>query len=134
MPSVLSFMNLHLQCRLWIAELNWDINMLRIYNDHLQELAAKPEGSGLKDRIGDFEALFPEMRKDIDDLRNDLHLLKMKLATYVREEKIFDEATFKSSGYEELKKRLLAFQKNFGKVKLDLNAIETNFTQIFRGG
>lgn len=38
MPSVNS---LHLQYRLWIAELNEDINALRIFNDYLAEVSLK---------------------------------------------------------------------------------------------
>jgi hypothetical protein len=36
-----SIMGLHLQYRLWIAELNADINALRIFDDYLAEIALK---------------------------------------------------------------------------------------------
>ena len=36
-----SIMTLHLEYRLWIAEMNADINVLRIFDDYLKELIRK---------------------------------------------------------------------------------------------
>ncbi len=43
MSDAPSIMSLHLGYRLWIAEMNFDINVLRIFNDYLEELSSKKD-------------------------------------------------------------------------------------------
>ncbi|MBA4166126.1 MAG: hypothetical protein H0X41_01025 [Chitinophagaceae bacterium] len=128
MPSKLSFLNLHLQCRLWIAELNGDINMLRIYHDYLQELSDKSDQQELKKDITRFEQIFPALRKEIDDLKNEMHLLKMKFAAYVRENKPYDKAVYKSTSYDSLEDRFAEFSKKFEKLRKELGKLEASYS------
>ena len=46
MPATPSVMSLHLQYRLWIAELNFDINVLRIFGDYLARIEKQGKGTG----------------------------------------------------------------------------------------
>ena len=50
MPDYPSAMSLHLQYRLWIAELNFDINVLRIFGDYLTELRTKRKEQEVKSK------------------------------------------------------------------------------------
>ncbi len=124
MPSNLSFLNLHLQCRLWIADLNGNINILRIYHDYLQELHTKINNPELAEKIRYVEESFPVLRKDIDELRNELHLLKMKFAGYVRENKIFDNKVYKSTSHAMVQKRFTVFRTMFVKLIKELSGLE----------
>ena len=69
-------MSLHLRYRLWIAEMNSDIDVLRIFGDYLKELVSKGDNPEVKNRIDYFQQQFINLRKDIDELRDEMHILK----------------------------------------------------------
>src|SRR4051794_13555360 len=99
MARTFSIMGLHLRYRLRIAEMNADINILRIFDDYLKELSSKQDKPEVKNKIDDFQKEFVCFRKEIDELRDAMHILKMKLASYVREKKPLDYKTYKEDNY-----------------------------------
>ena len=123
MASPPSPMTLHLRYRIWIAEMNSDIDLLRIYNDYLQELKALHNALKLKKEIERFEAAFSSLRNEIDTLRNEMHLLKMKLATFIREKKQMDYSVYKTDNHKLLKKKYVSLSKKFGSIKADLKQL-----------
>ena len=120
MASFPSPMTLHLRYRIWIAEMNSDIDLLRIYNDYLQELRAMHSELTLKNEIERFEIAFASLREQIDTLRNEMHLLKMKLATFIREKKELDYSDYKSDNHVLIKKKYGSLSKKFDALKKDL--------------
>jgi chromosome segregation ATPase len=127
MPVTPSVMSLHLRYRLWIAEMNFDINVLRIFNDYLAALSTKKEESEVNKGISQFEQQFTDLRKEIDDLRNEMHLLKMKLAAFAREKKPLDYKTYQTDNHTALKKRYLAFRDHFEKIKKEFGNFESKW-------
>lgn len=89
MPDIPSRMGLHLMYRLWIAELNHDINLLRIFDDYLLEAKTKSVEAGISEKIDAFKKSFAELRTEIDELRHSMHLVKMKLASEARQQEVF---------------------------------------------
>jgi hypothetical protein len=122
-------MSLHLRYRLWIAEMNLDINVLRILGDYLEELATKKDQPGVKTGIDYFEEQFIKQRKEIDELKDEMHLLKMKLASYSRESKLVDYKTYQADNHTDLKKRYFAFRKTFDKIKNEFIDFEGKLLQ-----
>ena len=116
-------MTLHLRYRIWIAEMNSDIDLLRIYNDYLQELKALHNTLKLKKEIERFETAFSSLRNEIDTLRNEMHLLKMKLATFIREKKQLAYSEYKTDNHKLLKKKYVSLSKKFGSIKADLKEL-----------
>jgi uncharacterized coiled-coil DUF342 family protein len=110
-------MGLHLRYRLWIAEMNSDISVLRIFDDYLKELRSKRNEDEAKHKIEDFQKQFTDLRNEIDELRDNMHILKMKLAALSRENKTLDKDTFDEDKHEELKKKYFAFRKTFDETK-----------------
>jgi hypothetical protein len=70
--------------------MNFDINIIRIYNDYLQELRLKVHNPAPVLELDKYEKVLLTIREDIDELRNEMHLGKMKLANYVRKENVID--------------------------------------------
>ena len=116
-------MTLHLRYRIWIAEMNSDIDLLRIYNDYLQELKALQNALKLTKEIERFETAFASLRNEIDTLRNEMHLLKMKLATFIREKKQMAYSDYKTDNHKLLKKKYISLSKKFGAIKADLKEL-----------
>jgi hypothetical protein len=124
MPHTPSVMRLHLRYRLWIAEMNFDIDMLRIFEDYQQELLNKKDEPEVKTGIDYFENQFILLRKDIDELRHEMHLLKMKLAAYLREAKPVNYKTYQTDNHTELKNRYLTFRRKMDNVKNEFEHFE----------
>ncbi|HRO45774.1 hypothetical protein [Agriterribacter sp.] len=80
MRSQFIILNLHLQYRLWIAELNFLVDEIRILKDYFQELVSYLE----KDPLLTINASLTNLREDIDALRNEMHLDKMELASRLK--------------------------------------------------
>jgi hypothetical protein len=117
-------MSLHLGYRLWIAEMNFDINVLRIFNDYLEELSPKKNETEVNAKIEYFEQKFLVFRKEIDELRNEMHLLKMKLASYAREKRSLDYKTYLEDNHTHTREHYLEFRKSFDQVKSEFEDFE----------
>ena len=117
MANVPSAMKLHLRYRLYIAEMNFDINVLRIFEDYIQELQSKRNEPDVKKGVDYFKKNFEDLRKEIDELRHEMHILKMKLAALAREKKVFDNKSYKEDDHKGIKKRYKAYRKKFLKIK-----------------
>jgi hypothetical protein len=124
MPAAPSVMSLHLKYRLVIAELNFDIIVLRIFGDYLTELRTKRKEPEVKSKGDYFEKEFHELRTEIDDIRHEMQLVKMKLGAFSRETQPFDYKIFNKENRYPLKKRLLAYKKNFKKIYKEFEEFE----------
>ena len=122
-------MGLHLRYRLWIAEMNFDINVMRILEDYLAELAPKSHMPEVKAAIDRFENDFVSSRKEIDELRHEMHILKMKLAAHQRENTALTEEIYTADNHEALNTRYLAFRKGFEQVKKDFTQLEGKWVE-----
>src|SRR5215831_1391 len=101
-PSILS---IHLRYRLRIAEMNCDITVLRIFDDYLNELKAKRNEPEVTVKIEEFRKRFVDIRKEIDELKDALHIAKMALAALSRENKTLDSDMSKKENLEELREK-----------------------------
>jgi len=124
MPATRSIMHLHLRYRLWIAEMIADINVLRIFNDYLLELEAKHLPPVVVKGIDNFKNQFISLRKEIDELSHEMHLIKMKLAATARENIPFDKKSAREDNHRGLKKRYTIFRKTFNRLKKEFALFE----------
>ena len=111
METVPSIMTFHLRYRLWIAELNFGIDILRIFDDYLYKLANEENEPEVRSGIAYFKKQFLTTRKEIDQLKHDLHLFKMKLAAYSREGKNLAPDDLEANDHSTLKKHHARFLK-----------------------
>ena len=117
-------MGLHFRYRLWIAEMNHEINMLRIFDDYIAEISAKNNEATVVKVIANFNKQFVELRKEIDDLRHEMHLAKMTLAAASREGSIVKTKDLSYKNHVALRKRYLSYRKSFDKIKKDFVQFE----------
>ena len=124
MPVAFPIMHLHLRYRLWIAEMNADINVLRIFNDYVLELDSKKRLPEVMKGIDLFKKQFISIRKEIDELSHEMHLIKMKLAAAARAKNPLSKKSFREDNHKALKKRYTAFRKTFTKIKKEFGLFE----------
>ena len=123
-----STIGLHLQYRLWIAELNADISALRILNDCLAGISLKDNTSDVADLIKDYNERFVVLRSQIDDLRHQMHINKMELAVVLRKPRRFLKNSETDIKHAELKNQYQLFRKTFDNTKKDLQKFADKFT------
>jgi len=128
MPVFPSMISLHLRYRIWIAEMNFDINVIRIYKDYLRDLITNNNEPGVENSVKQFEDTLEVYRTEIDELKNEMHLLKMKLASYTRRQKEFDYSTYKADDHITLRSRYLDFRKKFESLKSELSVFVTTMS------
>jgi hypothetical protein len=127
MASAPSTMGLHLRYRLWIAELNAEINVLRIFDDYVKEISSRAREPEVKTGLAHFTKEFEGFRLEIDELRHEMHMIKMKLASYSRERKSVDYKTYKSDNHAALKKRYQNYRRLFEKIKKEFGRFEAKW-------
>jgi len=127
MQTTYSTMGLHLCYRLWIADLNADVNILRIFDDYLADLRVKNE-SGVKAGVEDFQKQFTAFRNEIDQLTHDMHLIKMDLAAQAKEGGHRQENPADGI-HGSLRKRYDDFRVKFDKAKNDFIQFENKWLQ-----
>lgn len=127
MPAIPSAMSVHLCYRLWIAELNFDINVLRIFGDYLTELRTRRKETEVKSKSDYFEKQFTTLRAEIDELRHEMQLGKMKLGAFSRDDKPFDYKEFNKENQQPLKKRLTDYKVHLKSTKKEFEEFEAQW-------
>lgn len=122
-----STLGLHLRYRIWIAEMNADITTLRVFDDYLTALAPGKKDLHLKQVADEFQQHFVLLRKQMDDLKHEMHLQKMKLAASTREGKSIDKELYRTDNHAALKKHYAAYRKTFNKMKKAFGLIDANW-------
>ena len=124
MPAKPTLMSLHLKYRLLIAELNFDINVLRIFGDYLTELRAKRKEAEVRSKNDYFEKQFLGLRTEIDEIRHEMQLGKMNLGAFAREGQAFDYKSYNKETHAPLKARLAAYHARFKAIKKEFGEFE----------
>ncbi|MES1217448.1 MAG: hypothetical protein ABUT20_18210 [Bacteroidota bacterium] len=117
MTESIALKSLHLEYRLWIAELNLDINLIRIFNDRLLEIAEDKKSGTVKSTIEDFGKKFNTYRETIDELRHRMHIEKMNLAAKVRENNGVDYKINIPDNYKTIREDFFKFRVSFNELK-----------------
>ena len=117
-------MNLHLKYRLWISEMNADINVLRIFNDYLHWFKAQQNSKYVENEICIFEEHFQALRKELDELRHDMHLIKMKLGGLSKDEDAGIQEVKDAIDYKASKEHYKTFRKKFAAIKKEFKKLQ----------
>ncbi len=120
-------MGLHLRYRLWIAELNHDISILRILEDYRHDIMRKdmdPVALSESERFGE---RFMQTRTAIDDLRHIMHLDKMQLAAESRQGQQLPEKVAEAEHHQTLENQYLEYRKSFEQLKSDFINFENKW-------
>lgn len=111
---------LHLQYRVWIAELNHDINILRIFDDCIAETKQKP-GAEQDDIFSLFQEKFMQMRQEIDALRHMMHLHKTNLVHDARNAGPASESMEPLDDHATVKRRYTQYRQDFNQLMTDFS-------------
>ncbi|MBS1607882.1 MAG: hypothetical protein JSS70_03700 [Bacteroidetes bacterium] len=122
MSESIALKSLHLEYRIWIAELNFDINLIRIFNDSLLELTP-----AYKAETASFEIKFNTSRETIDELRHRMHIEKMNLAAITRDKNTLSQyETRITENHKTIRDDFFRFRVLFNDLKSDFLRFESN--------
>ena len=112
---------LHLEYRLWMNELNFCKEEIRIFEKHLEELVARNTDLVSRSQVEHFQNQFIREKEVIDELKHKLNISERQLAGFVRE--------LSGMGLESIK------MDNHGKLRDEMKtfrAIYQDLTDEFR--
>jgi len=107
--------------------MNAGVTILRIFEDYLEEFAGIIKDGELKKVSGKFRKEFEAFRKQMDELKHEMHLQKMKLAANTREGIVINKKIYRADNHADLKKRYYAFHKAFAKMKTEFGLVKGNW-------
>jgi len=118
---------LHLEYKLWIVELNYDIEIIKIFEDHLASIASHNAAKKLLPQIEQFQNQLICQREVIDELKHDLNISERQLAAFVREMVPVGFENERLDNHSELRKRFLTFRNLFEDLKSRFRQFETEW-------
>jgi uncharacterized coiled-coil DUF342 family protein len=107
--------------------MNFDINILRIFEDYVQELLQKNKLPEVADGISAFKKKFADIRNEIDELRHEMHLHKMKLAAISREGIQPEDQTYLADAHDAIQIQFLDFRKKIEMLKTEFTDFENKW-------
>ncbi len=118
--------SLRLEYRLWIAELNYVISLIRIFNDRLTEIANDTPGSEQNNHFLEFKRKIAYCRTEIDGLSHRMQIEKMNLAHPTDESNHPRSRIQIPENYAEIRNDFYNFRVFFNELKSELLKIETS--------
>ena len=118
---------LHIEYQFWIAELNFDVEMIKIFESHLAFIALGNTAKKLMPRIEQFQNQFIRQREVIDELKHDLNVSEKQLAAFVRDMSPIGFDNERLDNHPKLRERFLVFRDLFDDLKSRFRHFESEW-------
>ncbi len=125
MLTTLPIRNLHLEYSLWIAELNFDIEMIEIFERHLEKILVKNRSKKeVLPQVEHFQNQFIRQQEVIDELKHSLNISEKQLASFTREMADVGYEFERLDNHPHLRDQFLTFRKIFNELKEEFHQFE----------
>lgn len=114
-----------MEYQLWIAELNFDIELIKIFEGHLAFIASHQNSKKLSAHIEQFQNQFIRQREVIDELKHSLNISEKQLAAFVRDMATIGFENERLDNHSEVRERFLIFRSLFEELKTRFRQFET---------
>jgi hypothetical protein len=116
---------LHVEYQSWIAELNFDVELIRIFELHLEYIASQTSSKKVLAKVEQFQNQFIRQREVIDELRHDLNVSEKQLAAFVRDMAPIGYDNERLDNHSELREKFLTFRDLFEELKIRFRYFES---------
>jgi len=114
--------DLHFEHQLWQSEAKFFADELKIYQNRLDEIATKNNGSEISKKISHFQNQFIIQKEQLDILNHEVKIHEQGLAKFAQENPIaLEHRLFED--HDSLGDKIAIFKKIYGELK-------TEFTQF----
>ena len=124
MVPTISIHSLHLEYQLWIRELLFYKEEIRIFENHLEDLLQKNTKNDVPAQVEHFQNQFIRHKEVIDHLKHDLHVSERQLAAFTRELSGDGLESIKMDNHTRLRDEVFVFRKIYTELKHDFRRFE----------
>lgn len=127
MIPTISIRSLHLEYRLWVNELNFYKEEIKIFERQLETLVIKNPLDELSAKVEQFQNKFILQKEIIDHLKHDLNISEKQLASFVHELSGTGLESIKMDNHTRLRERMATFRKLYTEMKEDFKRFEAEW-------
>jgi hypothetical protein len=127
MYPTISIPSLHLEYQLWIRELSFYKESIKIFEKHLELLINRNTGKAVRAKIEHFQNQFILQKEVIDELKHRLNISEKQLAAFVYEMSGTGIDTIKMDNHTELRQEVIVFRKLYNELKEEFRRFETEW-------
>lgn len=117
MVGTISIPKLHLEYNLWIAELQFAKEEIRIFEHHLEELVNKNFLIEVTAQVEHFQNRFIREKEVIDTLKHDLHGAEVQLVAFVKKLSGMGLESIRMDNHSKLREQMAMFRKLYNELK-----------------
>ena len=127
MVQTISVKSLHLEYQLWIRELMFYKEEIKIFENHLESLVVKNTGHHMRAQAEHFQNQFILQKEVIDHLKHDLHVSEKQLAAFVHELSGSHLENVRMDNHPILRERIATFRKIYKDIKSEFRQYESEW-------
>lgn len=128
MVPTISVRSLHLEYQLWIRELTFYKEEIKIFENHLATLLQKNTGQFMRAQAEHFQNQFILQKEVIDHLKHDLNVSEKQLAAFVHELSGPRLENVRMDNHPTLRERIATFRKIYKEVKTEFRQFESEWS------
>jgi len=127
MYQTVSIRSLHLEYQLWVRELIFHKEEIKIFESHLEELVSRNTKQGVQVQIEHFQNQFICQKEVIDILKHKLNISERQLAAFVYDLSGGVIESVRMDNHSDLREEVMTFRKLYKKLKTDFRNFETEW-------
>ncbi|HEX6332999.1 MAG TPA: hypothetical protein VFZ78_02165 [Flavisolibacter sp.] len=124
MFQTISIRSLHLEYQLWIRELIFYKEEIKIFETHLEELVARNSKTDVTSQIEHFQNQFIRHKEVIDQLKHDLNISEKQLAAYAFSLSADSIEMVRLDNHSRLRDEMTTFRKIYKELKTSFRRFE----------
>jgi len=125
MVTTLPIRNLHLEYKLWVIELNFYCEMIKIFESHLEDIVSKNGDKEILAKVEQFQNQFIRQREVIDELKHHLNISEKQLVSFTRDMMEVGYEFERLDNHPHLRDQLFTFRKIFNELKDEFHRFES---------
>ena len=125
-PTV-SIRSLHLEYQLWVRELVFYKEEIKIFEDHLEALNNKNTKNTVRAQVEHFQNQFVLQKEVIDTLKHNLNISEKQLASFVYDMSGMGLESIKMDNHPKLREDMITFRKLYKELKQDFRRFESEW-------
>ncbi|SHF48647.1 hypothetical protein [Flavisolibacter ginsengisoli] len=127
MYQTVSIRSLHLEYQLWVRELIFYKEEIKIFESHLEDLVSRNTRQGVQVQIEHFQNQFICQKEVIDILKHKLNISERQLAAFVYDLSGGVIDSIRMDNHSELREEIQTFRRLYKKLKTYFRHFETEW-------
>ncbi len=127
MTPTISIRSLHMEYQLWMRELIFYKEEIKIFEHHLEMLLARNNNREFLAEAEHYQNQFILEKEVIDHLKHDLNVSERQLASFVHDLTGMGLASIKMDNHTVLRERMKTFRQIYGQLKHDFRNFESQW-------